>query len=41
MLHASLRNDSAAEEFVKALNRIEGVQGVSLQREGRLAEWNP
>jgi uncharacterized membrane protein YhiD involved in acid resistance len=29
---AALRDEAAAEEIVKALNRIEGVQGVSLQR---------
>jgi uncharacterized membrane protein YhiD involved in acid resistance len=29
---ASLRSEGAAEELVKALNRIDGVQGVSLQR---------
>jgi uncharacterized membrane protein YhiD involved in acid resistance len=28
----ALRDESAADQFVKALNRIEGVQGVALQR---------
>jgi uncharacterized membrane protein YhiD involved in acid resistance len=27
-----LRSDEKADEFVKALNRLEGVQGISLQR---------
>jgi uncharacterized membrane protein YhiD involved in acid resistance len=29
---AALRSDDTASEFVKALNRLEGVQGISLQR---------
>lgn len=29
---AALRNEAAAGELVKALNRLEGVQGISLQR---------
>ena len=33
---AALRTDSSASELVKALNRIEGVQSVTLQREGQL-----
>ena len=33
---AALRSDHAASELVKALNRLEGVQSVTLQREGEL-----
>ena len=33
---AALRGDSSASELVKALNRLEGVQSVTLQREGPL-----
>jgi hypothetical protein len=33
---AALRSDSSASELVKALNRLEGVQSVTLQREGQL-----
>jgi type III secretory pathway component EscS len=33
---AALRGDSSASELVKALNRLEGVQSVTLQREGQL-----
>jgi hypothetical protein len=29
---ASLRNEERATDFVKALNRVDGVQGVSLER---------
>ena len=29
---AALRNEEAAGELVKALNRIDGVQGVTLER---------
>ena len=35
---ASLRNEDRAEDFVKALNRIEGVQGISLERAGSQKE---
>jgi len=31
---ARLRADSAADELVKALNRIEGIQDVQLERRG-------
>jgi hypothetical protein len=33
---ATLGSDSSAGELVKALNRLEGVQSVTLQREGQL-----
>ena len=33
---AAIRGDSSASELVKALNRLEGVQSVTLQREGQL-----
>ena len=33
---AELRTDSSASELVKALNRLEGVQSVTLQREGQM-----
>ena len=33
---AVLGNDSSASDLVKALNRLEGVQSVTLQREGQL-----
>jgi len=33
---ATLGSDSSAAELVKALNRLEGVQSVTLQREGQL-----
>ena len=35
---ASLRNEERAADFVKALNRIEGVQGISLERVGSQKE---
>ncbi len=33
---ATLESDSSAGELVRALNRLEGVQSVTLQREGQL-----
>ena len=35
---ASLKNEERAADFVKALNRIEGVQGISLERVGSQKE---
>ena len=36
--HAALRGDNHASAFVNALNKIEGVQGVELQRRGEEVE---
>ena len=35
---AALRNDSQAEAFVKALNRLDGVQNISLERMNQQVE---
>ena len=36
---AALKSEEAAGELVKALNRIDGVQGVSLERMDSRVDW--